>query len=82
MCKSVPYASVPHVDLYKIDHFEFCTDLYRVQGIGKPIRVFERDKCDNDETTTSNSGLHQRLICGWSRRTTFNNELWISMLPL
>ena len=22
------------------------------------------------------------LICGWSRRTTFNNELWISMLPL
>jgi hypothetical protein len=32
---------------------------------------------------SSNSGNpHQRLICCWSRRTTFNNELWISMLPL
>jgi hypothetical protein len=25
---------------------------------------------------------HQRRSCGWSRRTIFNNELWISMLPL
>jgi hypothetical protein len=26
--------------------------------------------------------LSPPLICGWSRRTTFSNELWISMLPL
>jgi len=24
----------------------------------------------------------QVLICGWSYRTTFNNELWTSMAPL
>jgi len=24
----------------------------------------------------------QCLICGWSCRTTFNNELWTSMWPL
>jgi hypothetical protein len=36
----------------------------------------------SEKVTWPSAFPHQRLSCGWSRRTTFNNEPWISMLPL
>ena len=58
---------------------------------GKRLLIdFIFDSCGEASLLTSAIGRssvakrfpHQRLSCGWSRRTTFNNELWISMLPL
>jgi hypothetical protein len=54
----------------------------KAANVKKVLANSEPSTHDPKRTLCSTLGLAQLLMCGSSCKTTFSNELWISMRPL